>query len=52
VPVNRPGIRFTICRHNQIEDIDSFVAALAGAREEVRKKLGRPAPRIDASTSV
>ena len=29
VPMNRPGIRFTITRHNALEDIDAFVAALA-----------------------
>jgi 7-keto-8-aminopelargonate synthetase-like enzyme len=43
VPVNRPGIRFTVCRHNQHEDIDSFVAALARARSEIVAQLGRPA---------
>jgi 7-keto-8-aminopelargonate synthetase-like enzyme len=29
VPMNRPGIRFTISRHNSLEDVDAFVAALA-----------------------
>jgi 7-keto-8-aminopelargonate synthetase-like enzyme len=43
VPANRPGIRFTVCRHNLLEDIDAFVAALAEARNEVRGKLRRPA---------
>jgi 7-keto-8-aminopelargonate synthetase-like enzyme len=51
VPVNRPGIRFTICRHNVNEDIDSFVAALALARSEIVAKLGRQA-RIDDSPSL
>jgi 7-keto-8-aminopelargonate synthetase-like enzyme len=43
VPVNRPGIRFTICRHNLPEDIDAFIAALAEAQNEVRAQLRRPA---------
>jgi 7-keto-8-aminopelargonate synthetase-like enzyme len=51
VPVNRPGIRFTICRHNLSEDIDSFVAALAEVRNDVRTKLGRP-PTVDANPSL
>ena len=51
VPANRPGIRFTICRHNQSEDIDSFVAALAEVRNEVRAKLGRPRS-IEANPSL
>ena len=50
VPVNRPGIRFTVCRHNQAEDIDSFVAALAEARSQVRTKLGRR-PSIDTDAN-
>lgn len=51
VPVNRPGIRFTVCRHNLSEDIDSFVAALAEVRNDVRTKLGRP-PTVDANPSL
>ena len=40
VPINRPGIRFTISRHNQPGDITAFVAALeeslkAGRRQAV-----------------
>jgi 7-keto-8-aminopelargonate synthetase-like enzyme len=31
VPVNQPGIRFTITRHNSDRDIDQFIAALAFA---------------------
>jgi 7-keto-8-aminopelargonate synthetase-like enzyme len=48
VPVNRPGIRFTVCRHNTSEDIDSFVAALADARNEISDRLRRSAS-VDAS---
>jgi 7-keto-8-aminopelargonate synthetase-like enzyme len=32
VPVNQPGIRFTITRHNDAANIDAFVDALADAR--------------------
>lgn len=39
VPVNRPGIRFTVCRHNELEDIDAFVEALARTHREVRSQL-------------
>ncbi len=52
VPVNRPGIRFTICRHNERADIDAFVEALAEVRSEIRTKLGGPAPAIDAKASA
>jgi 7-keto-8-aminopelargonate synthetase-like enzyme len=41
VPVNRPGIRFTVCRHNLNEDIDSFVAALARVHDEITTQLRR-----------
>jgi 7-keto-8-aminopelargonate synthetase-like enzyme len=47
VPVNRPGIRFTVCRHNLPEDIDSFVEALARTHREVTAGL-----RTRASTSL
>jgi 7-keto-8-aminopelargonate synthetase-like enzyme len=55
VPVNRPGIRFTICRHNELDDIDSFVAALAQSVGEVKAQLRRDASRgtsHDASSAV
>jgi hypothetical protein len=29
VPVNQPGVRFTVTRHNSLEDIDDFVRLLA-----------------------
>ena len=29
VPMSRPGIRFTISRHNEIDDIEAFIAALS-----------------------
>jgi 7-keto-8-aminopelargonate synthetase-like enzyme len=45
VPLNRPGIRFTICRHNELEDIDSFVAALAQSVGETTEELRRAVSR-------
>jgi 7-keto-8-aminopelargonate synthetase-like enzyme len=51
VPVNRPGIRFTICRHNEPEDIEAFVGALARTVEEVREDLRRETNR-DTSREV
>lgn len=29
VPMNRPGLRFTVTRHNTFEDIEAFVPTLA-----------------------
>lgn len=34
VPVNRPGIRFTMTRHNAVEDIAPFVVALEESIQE------------------
>jgi 7-keto-8-aminopelargonate synthetase-like enzyme len=37
VPVNRPGVRFTVTLHNQPQDIDSFIAAaIAGVHSKER----------------
>lgn len=41
VPMNRPGIRFTISRHNQPEDIHSFVEALAASLAEAQRSASR-----------
>jgi 7-keto-8-aminopelargonate synthetase-like enzyme len=41
VPMNRPGIRFTVTRHNQPQDIVLFVSALAESFDEVRRELAR-----------
>jgi 7-keto-8-aminopelargonate synthetase-like enzyme len=38
VPMNRPGIRFTMSRHNQPEDIQSFVDALASSLSEAKRR--------------
>jgi hypothetical protein len=27
--MNKPGLRFTICRHNELADIEGFVSALS-----------------------
>jgi 7-keto-8-aminopelargonate synthetase-like enzyme len=32
VPINRPGVRFTITMHNEREDIDGLIDALVAAR--------------------
>jgi 7-keto-8-aminopelargonate synthetase-like enzyme len=29
VPMNKPGLRFTMCRHNELPDIEAFVSALS-----------------------
>jgi 7-keto-8-aminopelargonate synthetase-like enzyme len=40
VPVNRPGVRFTVSLHNEREDIDAFIAA---ASEVIGQRCSRPA---------
>jgi 7-keto-8-aminopelargonate synthetase-like enzyme len=35
VPMNRPGIRFTVTRHNEPADIEQFMAKLAECLAEV-----------------
>ena len=42
VPMNRPGIRFTVTRHNEPADVQDFVAALAESVESL-KRAGMPA---------
>lgn len=41
VPMNRPGIRLTITRHNELSDIEPFIAVLAECFESVRNELSR-----------
>ena len=53
VPMNRPGIRFTISRHNHREDITSFVAALAqslalGRRQAILQPDSQPVQLMQA----
>jgi 7-keto-8-aminopelargonate synthetase-like enzyme len=45
VPMNRPGLRFTVSRHNQPDDIPPFVKALVASTEEARRDItaGKPA---------
>jgi 7-keto-8-aminopelargonate synthetase-like enzyme len=43
VPVNQPGIRFTITRHNSDADVDQFVNALASALDETNRLTVRHA---------
>jgi len=39
VPMNRPGLRFTVTRHNLLEDITAFVSALATSAEEAGRAI-------------
>jgi 7-keto-8-aminopelargonate synthetase-like enzyme len=41
VPMNRPGVRFTVTRHNHLDDIAPFVATLAESLEQVRAERSR-----------
>jgi 7-keto-8-aminopelargonate synthetase-like enzyme len=41
VPMNSPGIRFTITRHNEIADIPRFVSALEGSFAQAVSTVGR-----------
>jgi 7-keto-8-aminopelargonate synthetase-like enzyme len=41
VPMNRPGLRFTITRHNDPADIAPFVAALNECRNQASRELSR-----------
>jgi 7-keto-8-aminopelargonate synthetase-like enzyme len=38
VPMNRPGLRFTVSRHNEADDIEAFVAAVRDTLELVRSQ--------------
>jgi 7-keto-8-aminopelargonate synthetase-like enzyme len=41
VPMNSPGIRFTITRHNELADISRFVSALEGSFAHAVSTVGR-----------
>ena len=41
VPMNRPGLRFTISRHNDPSDIPPFVAALDECRQRAARELAQ-----------
>lgn len=43
VPVNRPGLRFTMTRHNDLTDIAPFVAALDECRGIAMREIERQA---------
>jgi len=45
VPINQPGLRFTITRHNSESDIDAFVQALATAFYEANAAAVAPTSR-------
>jgi 7-keto-8-aminopelargonate synthetase-like enzyme len=49
VPVNRPGVRFTITLHNELEDIDALIeAAVAGVKSSGRA-IGAGTVRVQPS---
>jgi len=41
VPMNRPGLRFTVTRHNDLSDIPAFVAALDECRDQAKIEVAR-----------
>jgi 7-keto-8-aminopelargonate synthetase-like enzyme len=41
VPMNRPGIRFTVTRHNDLEDIAPFIAALDESLDNATNAVAR-----------
>jgi 7-keto-8-aminopelargonate synthetase-like enzyme len=41
VPMNRPGIRFTVTRHNHVDDLKPFVSALAASVEDANRGISR-----------
>jgi 7-keto-8-aminopelargonate synthetase-like enzyme len=50
VPMNKPSIRFTVSRHNSIEDIEDFVDALARVTDELDVlPAPQPAAQLGAS---
>jgi len=46
VPMNRPGLRFTVSRHNQPDDIEAFAAALSDTLANVYRRELAPAPQL------
>jgi 7-keto-8-aminopelargonate synthetase-like enzyme len=52
VPMNRPGLRFTISRHSELTDIAPFVATLGECRTQAMRELSRlseaPTPDVKA----
>lgn len=41
VPMNRPGLRFTMCRHNELADIEAFVSALSESVQLAVRRVDR-----------
>ncbi len=41
VPMNRPGLRFTVTRHNPFDDIGPFVSALAETFDDAKREIAR-----------
>lgn len=49
VPMNRPGIRFTVSRHNDLADIEPFVAALAECLESGKNQAAAEAAEFTSA---
>jgi len=48
VPINRPGVRFTITLHNELEDIDAFMAAAIPLMEtRFNRRTATESPSVD-----
>lgn len=45
VPVNQPGVRFTMTRHNTLADVDDFVQALTQSFHEANEPATVPRSR-------
>jgi 7-keto-8-aminopelargonate synthetase-like enzyme len=39
IPMNRPGLGFTVTRHNELADIPDFVAALDACRDRAKRTV-------------
>ena len=51
VPVNRPGVRFTVTLHNELEDIDALIEA-ARARVQIAKPVVALKLRSESSSAM
>jgi 7-keto-8-aminopelargonate synthetase-like enzyme len=51
VPMNRPGLRFTVSRHNTLEDIDAFVVALEASIREAIEQVAQNEDSAQAAAS-
>jgi 7-keto-8-aminopelargonate synthetase-like enzyme len=52
VPMNRPGLRFTVSRHNTLEDIDAFIATLDQSIREAYEIVANDEDLLPASSRL